>query len=124
TLLQDHCVTCHNFEDWAGGVAFDTLSPDNLAADAEIWEHAVRKLRGRLMPPPGEPQPDDARRSAFIAALEAQLDATAAEGPPRAGYVSLHRLNRREYANEIRALLDLDVDAERLLPPDFRSHGF
>ena len=33
-------------------------SPDALQADAEIWEKTVRKLRGRLMPPPGEPHED------------------------------------------------------------------
>jgi len=57
-LLRNRCEKCHNSEDWAGGVAFDTLSPQDIAADAETWEKAVRKLRGRLMPPPGNPQPD------------------------------------------------------------------
>ena len=27
-------------------------------ADAELWEKAVRKLRGRVMPPAGQPQPE------------------------------------------------------------------
>ena len=36
----------------------------------------------------------------------------------------MHRLNRAEYANAIRDLLDLDVDATSLLPPDDSSAGF
>ena len=51
-LLEDYCVECHNATDWAGGVAFDTMEPGSVAADAEIWEESVRKLRGTLMPPP------------------------------------------------------------------------
>ena len=36
----------------------------------------------------------------------------------------MHRLNRAEYANAIRDLLALDVDAAALLPPDDESSGF
>ncbi len=36
----------------------------------------------------------------------------------------MHRLNRTEYANAIRDLLGLDVDAAALLPPDDESSGF
>src|SRR5262249_22922430 len=35
-----------------------------------------------------------------------------------------HRLNRIEYANTIRDLLDLEVDPEALLPPDEWTQGF
>ena len=31
-----------------GGLALDTLSLDAVGKDAQIWEKAVRKLRGRL----------------------------------------------------------------------------
>ena len=37
---------------------------------------------------------------------------------------SLHRLNRTEYANAIRDLLDLEVDVSTLLPGDGSSEGF
>src|SRR5690349_18262131 len=56
-FLTKFCGDCHNATDWAGGVAFDTMSPDNVSEDAGVWEEAVKKLRGRLMPPPGEAQP-------------------------------------------------------------------
>ena len=36
----------------------------------------------------------------------------------------MHRLNRAEYANAIRDLLALDIDAAALLPPDDESSGF
>jgi hypothetical protein len=121
-LLQ-RCEKCHNTEDWAGGVAFDTMSPQNIPADAEIWEKAVRKLRGRMMPPPGHPQPDQQTIDAFVHWMESELDAAAAERPSP-GNVGLHRLNRTEYARSIQAMLGLEVDAQVLLPKDVSSDGF
>ena len=54
SFVDTYCGKCHNATDWAGGVAFDVLQPQAVGSDAEVWEKAVRKLRGRLMPPPGE----------------------------------------------------------------------
>src|SRR5690606_14346708 len=43
---------------------------------------------------------------------------------PEPGSVVVHRLNRREYANAIRELLDMEVEGEALLPRDDLSGGF
>src|SRR5579862_8636018 len=56
-VLLGHCSKCHNSEDWAGGIAFDTISTTDIPTNAETWEKVVSKLRGRLMPPPNAPQP-------------------------------------------------------------------
>ena len=53
-FFQQYCGDCHNATDWAGGIAFDVLGEESLATDAGVWEEAVKKLRGRLMPPPGK----------------------------------------------------------------------
>src|ERR1700742_4661558 len=92
-LLKDRCEKYHNSEDWAGSVAFDTMSPQDIPADAETWEKAVRKLRGRLMPPPGNPQPDQQTIDTFVHWMEGKLDAAAAS-QPSPGNIGLHRLNR------------------------------
>ncbi|HMA12678.1 MAG TPA: DUF1592 domain-containing protein, partial [Steroidobacteraceae bacterium] len=122
-FITKYCGDCHNATDWAGGVAFDTLPQDNLANDAPIWEETVKKLRGRLMPPPGEAQPTQEAIDAQVAWLEGRLD-SAAMSRKAPGNVVLHRLNRTEYQNEIRRLLDLDIDAAALLPKDTKADGF
>ena len=122
-VLDDYCVKCHNATDWAGGVAFDTMTPEALAADAEVWEKAVRKVRGTMMPPPGKPQPDPAARQSLVVALERDLDQAAA-AHPNPGSVGLHRLNRTEYANAIAQILDVKIDAAALLPRDDKADGF
>jgi hypothetical protein len=121
-FVERWCVECHNEADFAAEIAFETLGPDDVAAHAETFERAVRKLRGRMMPPPGGARPDNAATDAFVAWLEATLDAAAPEPAP--GYVTPHRMNRTEYANAIRDLLALDVDPATLLPVDGAEHGF
>jgi hypothetical protein len=123
SLLQNRCEKCHNSEDWAGGVAFDTMTPTDIPSDAEVWEKAVGKLRGRLMPPPGQTQPDQKTIDSFVSWMEGQLDQAAASRP-QPGNVGIHRLNRTEYAREINAMLGLDVDVKTLLPKDVSSDGF
>ncbi len=122
-LLETYCVECHNFTDWAGGVAFDTMSPDGVPDDAEIWESVVARLGARMMPPPGSDQPEQGEVDSFVASLEGYLD-TAGEGEAHAGWIPLHRLNRTEYARAVYDLLALEVDAEALLPRDPESDGF
>src|SRR3984957_17138080 len=122
-MLKQYCSKCHNAEDWAGGVAFDTMTPQEIPDQAEIWEHAMRKLRGRLMPPPGNPQPDAATIHSFVGWMENTLD-TAAAARPDPGRGSLHPLNPKEYANAAGDLLHVTVDPNTILPQDDRSDGF
>src|SRR5665213_3682870 len=120
--VQTYCFDCHNAEDWAGGVAFDTMGDDAVPADAKIWEQAVRKLRGGMMPPPVHKKPDAAARSNLISYLETTLDDASTHPDP--GRVALRRLNRREYANAVHDLIGLDVDAAAWLPEDPLKDGF
>src|SRR5262245_25959641 len=69
-MLETYCQDCHNTTDWAGSIAFDSMVPEDAASDAEVWEKAVRKMRGSLMPPPGKKQPDEATRAHFIKTME------------------------------------------------------
>ena len=87
------------------------------------WEKVVRKLRGGMMPPQGMPRPDQATLDSFASSLETAL-ARDAMARPNPGRASLHRLNRTEYANAIRDLLDLEIDVTALLPADDESYGF
>ncbi len=122
-VIEKYCFDCHNTTDWAGGIAFDTMTFDDVPTEAETWEKTIRRLRGRLMPPPGKPQPANEQFASLVNFLETSLD-TAAEGHPHVGRVGLHRLNRREYANAVHDLLDLNIDAASMLPRDDAHDGF
>jgi mono/diheme cytochrome c family protein len=124
SLIDRYCVECHNVTDWAGGVAFDSMSPNEIPADAKEWEAAIRKLRGGFMPPPNaKHHPDSQTVNGLISWLENTLDAAETQVDP--GRIPLGRLNRREYRNAVRDLLDLDVNVAALLPADNRpKNGF
>jgi hypothetical protein len=117
-VVKKYCFECHNYDEQAGNRAFDKLSPDHIADNAETWEAAIRKLRSGLMPPAGEPRPDAKTVTGLVSWLENEIDTAAAKTTPDPGRVSLHRLNRREYAHAIRDLLALDVNPAEWLPED------
>lgn len=120
--IEQYCMDCHNLEDYSGGVAFDLMSSDQVGEESEVFEEAVRRLKGGLMPPPGEPRPDNEEVTALAGWLENRLDAAA--GEPRPGHIPLRRLNRREYQNAVRDLLGLNIEAEQLLPEDNLEGGY
>ena len=121
--LDRYCVTCHNQRLKTAAMMLDQSNVENPGADARVWEKVVRKLRTATMPPAGMPRPDRATYESLAAYLENALD-RAADSAPNPGRPSIHRLNRAEYANAIRDLLDLDVDVKAWLPPDDSGFGF
>src|SRR5262245_23021447 len=122
TMLSTYCFTCHSTRVKSGGLALDGLNLQAPAQNAEVWEKALRKLRGRLMPPPGNPQPMQKDIDSFVAWMETTLDSSAKGA--KAGYVPIQRLNRTEYAASVKALVDVDVNAKDVLPQDIQVGGF
>jgi len=122
-VIGKYCIGCHNQRLKTGGLVLESLDAAQAPLHADVWEKVLRKLRANAMPPPGLPQPDPAARQSLISYLEDQLD-RAAEAHPNPGRPVLHRLNRAEYANAVRDLLALDIDAASLLPPDDSAYGF
>ena len=112
-----YCITCHNEKRKTAGLMIDKLDLQHVGEDAEVWEKVARKFRTQEMPPPGAPRPDKATYTAVTTHLENALDAAAA-AHPNPGRVAVHRLNRAEYTNAIRDLLDLDIDGRTLLSTD------
>ena len=122
-VLNQYCVTCHSDTRRTGGLSLEHADLTDVPKGAETWEKAIRKLRVGMMPPPGMPRPARAQLDGLAGYLESALDRAAAERP-RPGRTAMHRLNRAEYANAVRDLLALEVDAAALLPPDDESSGF
>ena len=123
-LLDRYCVTCHNERLRTGNLALDATPLDPIRESADVWEKVLLKLEERAMPPPGRrARPEPAAYDTAAAWLEAALD-RAADAAPDPGRPAIHRLNRAEYANAVRDLLGLEIDAPSLLPADDLSFGF
>ena len=118
-LIDQYCLGCHSDRMRAGGLALSQLNldaPGENAQNAEIAEKVIRKLRGGLMPPAGARRPDRQTAADFVSWLENEVDTHATVSHP--GRVPLRRLNRREYANAVRDLIGLNIDAKAWLPDD------
>lgn len=122
-LINRYCATCHNQKLRTAKLALDVLDLSHPEKDALIWERAIRKLRGGMMPPPGAPRPPLEAVNTLATYLEDSLDKAAA-ADPNPGSVRIHRLNRVEYANAMRDMFGIEVDSAALLPTDGISDGF
>ena len=133
-LLDQYCVICHN-QAVVGSVAtpneglqttqlrnlgltLDTEDVTNLAANPEMWEMVIKKLRVGVMPPPNYPRPDKVTYDGFRTWLETELDRVAATQVNPGRTQAFHRLNQTEYRNSVRDLLQLDIDVAALIPAD------
>ena len=124
-ILDRYCVGCHSDRLRTAGLTLQAVDLASPAAHAETLEKAIVKLRLGSMPPAGRPRPAPAVYGALAGWLESELDREAAAHPNPGRTESLHRLNRTEYANAIRDLLDLEgLNFATLLPSDDRSYGF
>ncbi len=122
-LVDKYCVTCHNARTLSGNLSLAGVDAAKPGEHPEIFEKVIRKVRAGLMPPAGMPRPERATLDGFAGNLETRLDRAAALTPNPGSHL-LHRMNRTEYANAIRDLLHLEVDAATLLPADDSSEGF
>jgi mono/diheme cytochrome c family protein len=126
-ILNQYCVSCHGQRAKAAGLeaaqklTLDDLDVSQVAQHADAWEKVVRKLRAGMMPPAGSRRPDRAAYQGLVGWLENEIDRHA---PPYAPPPGLHRLNRTEFANAVRDLLELQVDPGQYLPNDDATHGF
>ncbi len=122
-MLDDYCVTCHSDRLKTANFSLQNLDLNQVGDHPEIWERVIRKMRAGMMPPPGMPRPEPAKYDQLRDWLEARMDQKAAVHP-NPGSIVMHRLNRTEYANVIRDLLDLDIDVSTMLPADDSARGF
>jgi mono/diheme cytochrome c family protein len=122
-LVTKYCVSCHSDRLKTAGLVLENHDMAKVPSDAFVWEKVVRKLRTGSMPPQGLPRPDQSQLNELATYLETTLDKAAAANP-NPGRTIVHRLNRTEYANAIKDVLNLDVDVSALLPPDDSADGF
>jgi hypothetical protein len=120
-VLNQYCVSCHNFDDYSGGFEIEGQGPTDIANHPELAEKIIKRLRSGLMPPAGQPRPN---QETLLAVAEQVADAVDNNSQLHIPAPGLHRLNRTEYSNVIQDILGLKIDASKFLPPDDSSHGF
>jgi len=122
-VIDKYCMGCHNDRSKSGGMSLANVDVTHPADHTGQLEKVALKLRAGMMPPPGMPRPDAATASALVATIEETIDKEAL-ARPNPGRPVLHRLNQTEYANSIRDIIGLNIDAAAFLPPDDMSNGY
>src|SRR3977135_3962791 len=75
STIQLYCFGCPNEGVRAGNLFLYRVGRQSVPEHPEIFEKAVRKLRGRQMPPPGMPQPSQQEVDALVGWLASKPDA-------------------------------------------------
>ncbi len=101
----------------------DLANLNDISDDPALWERVFMKLSLRAMPPVGVPRPSDGEYQALLTYLQSELDRNGFDKRDP-GRSPIRRLNRTEYANAVQDLLDIEIDAAALLPPDKVGQGF
>ncbi len=122
-VVRQYCVVCHNDALLTASLSLQNFDVADPMAMPEVAEKVINKLRVEMMPPPGMPRPGGDTLRTLVLALEQAMDEAAARRPDP-GSRTFQRLNRAEYANAVRELLGLDIDAGVWLPLDTKSDNF
>jgi mono/diheme cytochrome c family protein len=125
TLLRQNCAKCHDKDTRSGGLDLTALSSD--LADRAIREQWIRiydRVEKGEMPPKAAALPN-ARRAELVKLLNAWLHAANLAEIVTAGRGPMRRLNRDEYEQNLRDLLQLPyLDIRDLLPGDREAYHF
>ncbi|HWM61171.1 MAG TPA: DUF1592 domain-containing protein, partial [Rhizomicrobium sp.] len=122
-MLMQYCTACHNDKLKTAGMSVVPLDANNLQADQATWEKILHRVSLGEMPLRGAPRPPKEKLQAFTQWLAKSLDDQAAANP-NPGHATVRRMNRTEYANAVRDLLDLKVDFSKDMPADDTGYGF
>jgi hypothetical protein len=123
SVVRRVCGMCHNDALRTGNLSLEKFDVARAAAQPDITEKMIAKLRAGMMPPPGIPRPQGDTLNVLVETLERLVDAAAATNP-EPGSRTFQRLNRAEYERSIRELLTLQIDAGAWLPLDTKSANF
>lgn len=119
-----YCAACHEGSNPSGNLTLENADAEIIASDTETWEKIVKRLQTRQMPPQDADRPMEDEYESAIKAITNSLDAVAKNSPNPGRTDTFRRLTRTEYANAVRDLLGIEIDAKALLPKDQGSHGF
>ena len=126
TFVEKYCVECHDAENAKGGLnlaalTLDPRDPKSFAA----WVKVHDRVRDREMPPDKKPKPPAAELEAFLKSVAGPLEAADQAQEAAEGRSVRRRLNRAEYENTLRDLLQAPwLQIREMLPEDGESHRF
>lgn len=124
-FFDEYCGECH-YEDASGGLDLSVLSfdPDNRDNFA-TWVRVIDRVTAGEMPPKKKPRPAAADLATFTRVLSSSLTRFENDVTARDGRAIQRRLNRYEYENALRDLLNVPwAQVKDKLPHDGEAYRF
>lgn len=116
---ETYCVRCHEGTKPSAGLDLKRFrTVDSILEEKPLWIRLAARVRSGEMPPKGLPSPSPELRESFINWVDHTLRTATCAAGPVAGPSPVRRLNRNEYANTIRDLLNIHINAGAGLPSD------
>src|SRR5579871_2826303 len=124
-FLRQNCLLCHSGKGASSGLDLTTAFRPDATANFNSWVKVYDRVSAGEMPPKGASQPAAAARKNFLAALSQPLTAVYEARLRREGRATWRRMNRYEYENTLRDLLDAPwLQIKEMLPEDGLSARF
>jgi len=124
SLMEAHCFRCHGAKKVKGKVNLEALAKRaDVLKNVELARHAAEMLAKAEMPPEDEPQPAKGERAKLAAFFEGVVDEYVSANTMLEPVV-MRRLNRYEYNNAVRDLLELRGDIYPLPEKVIRSSQY
>ena len=124
-FFDEYCGECH-YEDQSGGLdlsalEFDPTNRENFAT----WVRVIDRVTAGEMPPKKKARPAHADLAAFTQMLSTTLTSSEQQLTARDGRAIQRRLNRYEYENALRDLLNVPwAQVKDKLPHDGEAYRF
>lgn len=119
SFLRQNCVVCHGKASPSGGLDLTTAFRPDDSNNFNLWVKVYDRVNAGEMPPKTMPRPTAAARKNFLTALGRPLIAVDDARVRREGRSTWRRMNRYEYENTLRDLLDAPwLQIKEMLPED------
>ena len=125
-FTDKYCSNCHNDEDLKGGLDVTSLNfKPGDPANFLTWVKLHDRLEAGEMPPKDRKRPDRAEAAAFLQDITSALTTYENDLAAREGRATQRRLNRGEYENALRDLLQSPwLQVRDQLPEDGDAYHF
>lgn len=118
-FVRTYCLDCHTGDEAESGLDLANFgTTKDVTKSIDVWTRIATRVGQRQMPPPDSELPPDADRAEFVAWIRRTIHTAVCDDGVSPGRPMIRRMNRTEYANTVRDLLGIHVNAGHALPDD------
>lgn len=118
-FFETYCLGCHDSGDAEAGLDLSAFSSlDQIPGEIEKWNRIADRIADHQMPPSDSDLPTLDSRERIVTVIRDTIHAAVCDDGIVPAPPMLRRLNRTEYANTIRDLLGIEINAAHALPED------